>query len=102
MLYLNLKMDLNLDVFLYKYDCLRWYGNVSGLQNIIVDDNITETEIKKIAEQKANVISGSKSCNISLLQKFSTSIKTVKSYSSLSTIPFVLSTNKIINSEIDN
>lgn len=95
-------MDLNLDVYLYKYDCIRWYGNVSGLQNMIVDDKITESEIKKIAEKRANLISGSKSCDISLLQKFSTSIKTVKSYSSLSTIPFVLSTNKIINSTIDN
>jgi hypothetical protein len=90
-------MNLNLDVYLYKYNCPRWYGNVSGLRNIVVDNTILKTvsedKILEIAKHNSNKYTGSKTCDVYLLQKFNTSIRPVKSYSSLSTIPFTLSSN---------
>lgn len=86
-------MNLNLDVYLYKYNCPRWYGIVSGLKNIVVDNEVTEDKILEIAKQNSNQYTGSKTCDVYLLQKFNTCIKPIKSYSSLSTIPFTLSSN---------
>ena len=81
-------MDLEADIYLYKYSCPRWYGYHDGLKNMIVNKDMSEKEVIKLASEKANFDSGSKSCDIFLLQQFNAVIKSGQSYSDLVSIPF--------------
>jgi len=81
-------MDLEANIFLYKFTCPRWYGNHTGLKNLIVNNNISDEEVINLAQSKANFVSGSKTCDIFLLQKFNAIIKPCQSYSDLVSIPF--------------
>jgi hypothetical protein len=81
-------MDLEANIFLYKYTCSRWYGYHTGLKNLIVHSDTTDEEVINMAQSKANLDSGSKSCDIFLLQKFNAVIKPSQSYSDLASIPF--------------
>lgn len=76
---------MNFDLYSYKYNCPRWYANIEGISNIYVKKD-TKKDIKKIAIKKANELSGSKSCNISLLNKFEVSIKSIETYPPLTGI----------------
>lgn len=99
-------MELKANIFLYKYSCPRWYGYHSGLKNLVVDNDTTDKDVIDMAQSKANFDSGSKSCNIYLLQKFNAVIKPSQSYSDLVSIPFDTwnGVNKLIskNNNTDN
>ena len=77
-----------MDVHLYKYNCSRWYGIESGLRNIYTQNNVEEEEIIKNAELEAQKISGSKTCNISLILKYKLTIDSTETYSNITKIPF--------------
>ena len=81
-------MDLEADIYLYKYICPRWYGNNTGLKNMIVSNKMCEKKVIELVQKKANLDSGSKTCDIFLLQKFNAIIKPSQSYSDLASIPF--------------
>ena len=36
-----------MDVYLYSYNCPRWYGTVSGLRNFTTDENTSKEEVVK-------------------------------------------------------
>jgi len=76
---------MNFDLYSYKFSCPRWYGDVEGVNNIYVKKD-TKKDIKKIAIKESNQLSGSKTCSISLLNKFEVSIKSIETYPSLTGI----------------
>ena len=80
-------MNLEANIFLYKYTCPGWYGKSEGLKNLIVNNSLTDEEVINLAQTKANLDSGSKKCDIFLLQKFNAIIKPSQSYSDLASIP---------------
>ena len=77
-----------MDFYMYKYNCQRWYGNVSDVRHLTVNDKTTEEEVKQIAEKHSKIFSGSKTCDIQLLQKYHMIVKPEKTYVSLTSLPF--------------
>ena len=82
---------------MYKYACPRWWGTMEGLRNMNAESGLDEKEVIKIAGLDANKYTGSKSCDISLLQKFHVSITPIKNYAALTSIPFSVPKNNIID-----
>ena len=78
---------MNFDLYSYKYSCPRWYGTLEGVNNLYIKKN-NEKDVNKIATKEANRLSGSKTCSISLLNKFEVSIKSIETYPSLTGIDF--------------
>jgi hypothetical protein len=83
--------DTELVTYTYLYDCSRWWGSVKGVRNIS-HRSVNENVILKYAKKEAENITGSKTCDIKLLQKFHMLIKSSKPYPSL--LQFPLSTIK--------
>lgn len=85
-------MDINkqyiMDFYMYKYNCKRWYGIVTDVRHITVNDETTEDHVQKIVTNHAKILSGSKTCDIQLLQKYNMIIKPVKTYVSVTSLPF--------------
>ena len=79
---------MNYTLYSYKYKCPRWYGYEKGVKNIFIK-NLDDSNIKEIATNEANEITGSKNCNIDLLNKFEISIKSIETYPSLTGIKFI-------------
>lgn len=77
-----------MDFYMYKYNCQRWYGTVSDVRHMTVNDSTTEEEVKKIANTFAKKLSGSQTCDIQLLQKYHMIVKPEKTYVSLTSLPF--------------
>ena len=77
-----------MDFYMYKYICKRWYGNVSDVRHITVNDTTTEDHVKKIATKHAKTLSGSQTCDIQLLQKYHMIVKPEKTYVSVTSLPF--------------
>lgn len=70
--------------YLYHYNCARWYGSRTGLKNIFIDTKSkSDNTIEKIIEEDAKKISGSDTCDVQLLQKFSIHIQPLTTYSSI-------------------
>tara|TARA_Y100000385_G_C13013015_1_gene602574 strand:+ start:729 stop:986 length:258 start_codon:yes stop_codon:yes gene_type:complete len=84
---------------MFKYDCQSWYGyyKQTGISQIQVDQELSEDKIINIAKKSANSKTGSTSCNIQLLQQFELSIKSIKNFSGLATIPITIETNSNTN-----
>ena len=55
---------------MYKSSCPRWYGIENDIRHIVVAKDTTETNVKHQAKQMANAITGSKTCDIQLIQKY--------------------------------
>tara|TARA_B000000557_G_C20438642_1_gene302005 strand:- start:227 stop:469 length:243 start_codon:yes stop_codon:yes gene_type:complete len=72
---------------MYKYDCPTWYWNYSGVRNLYTDDDIDESKAREIALEKEKEYSGSSFCNIYMLQQFECSIKSVKNFKGMASIP---------------
>ena len=85
-----------MDVYMYKYACPRWWGTVQGLRNINTGSKLNDEEVIKIAKNDANKYTGSKTCDVFLLQKFNVDITPIKNYAALTSIPFSISKNNII------
>ena len=45
---------------MYKYECPRWYGMITGVSNVYSPENTTNENIAELATKNANKISGSK------------------------------------------
>lgn len=72
------------DIYLYRYLCRRWWGQVSDLQLV----HVPETAEPLLAlQQHAMEKSGSQTCSVELLQKFQFSLKVVETYDNLATLP---------------
>lgn len=86
---------------MFKYDCPIWYGYIrsSGISQIQVNEDLPEEKIINIAKRSSNSKIGSSNCNIQLLQQFELSIKSVKNFSGLATIPITIETK---SSNINN
>ena len=81
---------------MYKYECPRWYGMVTGVSNVYSPENESSEKIADKATLNANKISGSKSCKVHLLQQFELEIKSIKNHAALASIPlFVDSDTKV-------
>ena len=81
---------------MYKYSCPRWWGTLQGLRNMNADNGLDDKAVIEIAHADANKYTGSKNCDISLLQKFHVSITPIKNYAALTSIPFSVPKNNII------
>ena len=77
---------MNYSLYSYSYKCPRWYGNVNGVNNIFVEDDQTEENVKDLAKNQMNTKTGSQTCDIQLLNKFDLVVKSVKTYPSLTCI----------------
>ena len=93
---------MNFSLYSYKYSCPRWYGNVEGINNIYVNKNKPIKYIHKMAIKEANKLSGSKTCNINLLNKFEVAIKSVETYPSLTGIDLNKISEKNFNYKKEN
>ena len=74
---------MNFTLYSYYYSCPRWYGNQKGFNNIFVESDEDEITANKLAKTEMELKTGSKTCDIKLLNKFDMVIKSSKTYSSL-------------------
>jgi len=93
-----------MNVYMYKYNCKRWYGDVTGLRNFHThrDNNgkqHTDEDILKLVTEDAKKLSGSRTCDVDLLEKFYVTIKTEKNYAAITSIPFTVDNNGTVNKE---
>jgi len=88
-----------MDTYLYTYKCPRWYGILSGVKNVYFKDEHTDEYVVEVLKERSNKITGSKSCDIKLLQKLKVSIESIKNYEGLATIPLNIDNGEIIEDE---
>ena len=92
-----------MNINMYKYECPRWYGMVTGVSNVYSPENVSDEKIAEKATENANKLSGSKSCKVHLLQQFELEIKSIKNHAALASIPlFVDSDTKLKIKKIKN
>ena len=84
-----------MNIYMYKYECPRWYGNVTGVSNIYSPSLKPFDKIAEIATKNANKSSGSKSCKVHLLQQFELIIKSVKNHAALASIPIFVESDTV-------
>ncbi len=77
-----------MDFYMYKSSCPRWYGIENDIRHIVVAKDTREDNVKEQAKKMANTITGSKSCNIQLIQKYHMIIQPKKSYAALTHLTF--------------
>jgi hypothetical protein len=75
-----------MDVFTYSYDCARWYGRHQGTRNLYLDPAST-TEPLVAAKEDAHNRTGSKTCDVHLIQKFRLAIEQLETYPAMAAIP---------------
>lgn len=88
-----------MDTYLYTFSCPRWYGKLTGVKNVYFKEEHTEDEVVEILQERSNKLTGSKTCDIKLLQKLKVSIESVKNYDGLATIPLNIDNGEIIEEE---
>jgi len=70
-----------MDGYLYHYRCPRWYGTPSGVRNLFLYNKTSHTKSpESIAKKDAEELTGSKTCDIQLIQKFSIMIQPLYTY----------------------
>lgn len=85
---------------MYKATCPRWYGWHDNIRHIVVDKDTPEKDVTNTARKISNAITGSKTCDIQLLQKYHMVINAQKSYPALTGLRFHDNMcNKDINAE---
>lgn len=77
-----------MDFYMYKATCPRWYGIEQNIQHIVIAKDTKEEEVKEQAKLTANTLTGSKTCNIQLIQKYHMIIQPKKSYAALTHLTF--------------
>ncbi len=77
-----------MDFYMYKSTCPRWYGIENDIRHIVVAKDTSETNVKQQAKQMANSFTGSKTCDIQLIQKYHMIIQPKKSYAALTHLTF--------------
>ncbi len=78
----------NLTTYTYLYNCQRWWGVVTGVRNLAHDGE--EADVIQTATEIAETLTGSQTCEVSLLQKFQMSVQLSEPYAAL--VQFPLST----------
>ena len=73
---------------MYKSLCPRWYGWHENIRHIVVTKDTPEIDVRARAMERANAVTGSKTCNIQLLQKYHMLIQPKKSYAALTGLTF--------------
>jgi len=73
---------------MYKSSCPRWYALQNDIRHIVVAKDTKEDDVKEQAKQTANTLTGSKTCNIQLIQKYHMIIQPKKSYAALTHLTF--------------
>lgn len=76
-----------MNIFMYKYECPLWYWNYTGVKNLYTDDTVDEKKAKQIALRKESYRTGSEGCSVIMLQQFECSIKSVKNFNGMASIP---------------
>ena len=77
-----------MDFYMYKSSCSRWWATQNDIRHIVVAKDTKEEEVKEQAKQTANTLTGSKTCNIQLIQKYHMIIQPKKSYAALTHLTF--------------
>jgi len=77
-----------MDFYMYKSSCPRWWAIQNDIRHIVVAKDTKEEEVKEQAKQTANTLTGSKTCNIQLIQKYHMIIQPKKSYAALTHLTF--------------
>ena len=77
-----------MDFYMYKSSCPRWYAIQNDIRHIVVAKDTKEEDVKEQAKQTANTLTGSKTCNIQLIQKYHMIIQPKKSYAALTHLTF--------------
>jgi hypothetical protein len=77
-----------MDFYMYKSSCPRWYALQNDIRHIVVAKDTKEEDVKEQAKQTANTLTGSKTCNIQLIQKYHMIIQPKKSYAALTHLTF--------------
>ncbi len=78
----------NMTTYTFLYNCQRWWGTVTGVRNLA--HNGKEEAVINSATSIAEGITGSQTCDISLLQKFHMTVQLSEPYPAL--VQFPLST----------
>ena len=73
---------------MYKSSCPRWYALQNDIRHLVVAKDTKEDDVKEQAKQTANTLTGSKTCNIQLIQKYHMIIQPKKSYAALTHLTF--------------
>lgn len=73
---------------MYQAACPRWFGTYSDIRHIVVPSGTSEGKVIEAACDASNKITGSKSCDIKLLQMYHMLIQPKKSYAALTTLNF--------------
>ena len=76
-----------MDVYLYSYNCPRWYGSHTGLRNLTTNEDTPKEEALKEMVNTSNALSGSQSCSVSLILKYKLAISSVQAYSNVIQLP---------------
>ena len=77
--------NTEMTTYTYLYNCSRWWGRVSGVRNITHEGS--DTEVIDAAVKEAKRVSGSETCDISLLQKFKITLTLAEPYTALVQFP---------------
>jgi len=77
-----------MDFYMYKSSCPRWYGIENAIRHIVVAKDTTEDDVKEQAKQMSGLVTGSKTCNVQLIQKYHMIIQPKKSYAALTHLTF--------------
>ena len=77
-----------MDFYMYKSSCPRWWAIQNDIRHIVVAKDTKEDDVKEQAKQTANTLTGSKTCNIQLIQKYHMIIQPKKSYAALTHLTF--------------
>ena len=89
-----------MDIYLYKYSCKRFRGwwTKSGFRHIHVNNTVLpEDKLDEFALEDAQKHTNFSNCDIALLQKFNISINNVTNYAALTSIPFSIPNNNVLN-----
>ena len=88
-----------MDFYMYKSTCPRWYGWYDNIRHVVVEKDTSEEEVINVTKKISNHVTGSKSCNVQLLQKYHMIIEAQKSYPALTGLRFH---DTVCNIEIKN
>jgi len=72
-----------MNVYLYSYDCKRWFGNLTGLNKMIIQDKLTTDELYDKTNRDAMNFSNSNTCSIQLLMKYQMNITNVETFTDI-------------------
>ena len=86
-----------MDAYLYSYECKKWWGKVNGLRNIHNNQNLSDEDILDVIKKDASQVSGSKTCDISLLLKYKLAINDINTYTDITKIPFSSGEKNFVN-----